>query len=419
MGGDYSAWRLLHRGWGLGGAWKPAWSKADPKKHYEVVIVGGGGHGLATAYYLAKNHGLHDVLVLEAGWLGGGNTGRNTTIIRSDYFLEASGALKEFALELWEGLSQELNYNLMVSQRGYVDLAHSDGELEAFTLRANAMLLRGSDAAILDRQALKERVPPLNLDPKARFPIVGALLQERGGTLRHDAVAWAYARAASRLGVDIIEQCPVTGFEQSGNRIAAVTTAPGTIGADNVVVSVAGQSSQVAKMAGFRLPLQSIPVQAFVSEPVKPALDVVVNFNAGLAYVGQTDKGELVMGGATEGYPGYRAMGGQAAIEHTAARIIEMFPFTAKMRLMRQWGGIADIPMDGNAIMGATPVDNLTLNAGWGYAGFKATPAVGWTIAQTVAQGRAHPLIAPFALDRFESGALIDDAGAGPAPWLH
>ncbi len=357
--------------------------------------------------------------MLESGWLGGGNTGRNTTIVRSDYFLDASADLKEFALHLWEGLSQELNYNLMVSQRGYVDLAHSDGEMESFILRANAMRLRGSDAEILDRRTLGKRVPQLNLDGATRYPIVGALAQERGGTVRHDAVAWGYARGASQRGVDIVEQCPVTGIEVDGERVKSVITPKGRISTRNVLISVAGHSSVVAGMAGVTLPLESLAVQAFVSEPVKPALDVVVNYNAGLAYVSQTDKGELVMGGAIDPYNSYASHGGFRRIEDVVERAIAMFPFISKMRLMRQWGGIADIPMDGNAIVGTGPVEGLYLNAGWGYAGFKATPAVGWTMAQTIASGETHPLLTPFSLERFETGGLIDDAGAGPRPYAH
>ncbi len=415
----YSLGGLIRRAVTGDTSWPPAWRKASPRASYDVVIIGGGAHGLAIAYNLARRHGIRDVLVIERGWIGGGNTARNTTIIRSDYFLQASGDLKESALKLWEGLSRELNYNLMVSQRGYVDLAHSDGELEAFTLRANAMRLRGTDASILDRGALARRVPQLDLSPDARFPVAGALVQERGGTVRHDAVAWGYARAASALGVDIVEGSAVTGIEVTNGRFTGVQITGGRIAAGRAVIAVAGHSSEVARMAGIDLPLESIAVQAFVTEPVKPVLDVVVNYNAGLCYVSQTDKGEVVIGGGTEGYNSYAARGSFARIEDAARRGIAMFPFLSKMRLMRQWGGTADIAMDGNAIMGESPVEGLWLNAGWGYAGFKATPAVGRAIAASLANGRADPLIAPFALEQFATGALIDDAGAGPRPYAH
>lgn len=416
----YSLAGLLTKAASRSASWAPAWRKGASRKSYDVVIVGGGGHGLATAYYLAKNHGITNVLVIEKGWIGGGNTARNTTIIRSDYFLEASGRFKEFSLKLWEGLSQELNFNQMVSQRGYVDLAHSDGDLEMYTARANAMRLRGVEASVLNREELQKRVPQINLENDMRYPITGALVQERGGTARHDAVAWGYARAASALGVDILEQSEVTGFGTAGDKIESVITVDGEFQAGAVAISAAGHSSEVARLAGIELPLESIAIQAFVTEPLKPVLDTVVSFNMfPFCYLSQTDKGEIVIGGTTEAYNSYASRGSFSRIEEATARCIAMFPFLSKLRLMRQWGGIVDTPIDGNAILGKSPIDNLYLNAGWSYSGFKATPAAGWTLADTIANDKPHPLLAPFSLERYETGALLDDAGAGPHPYAH
>ena len=386
---------------------------------YDIVIIGAGGHGLATAYYLAKNHGLSNVLLLDSGWIGGGNTARNTTIVRSDYLLQSSFALKNFALQLWDGLSQQLNFNLMYSPRGYVDLAHSDAELEHFMLRANAMRLGGAEASILSRRQIVDKIPAISLSENARFPVCGALFQPQGGVVRHDAVAWGFARGASSSGIHIQQNCPVTGFKIENDRVTGVQTPRGEIGAGKVLISAAGASSQLANLAGITLPLELINVQAFVTEPVKPVLDSVVNYNAGLSYISQSDKGELVLGGATDGYMSQARRGSFARIEDTLARAKQIFPFISNLRLMRHWSGTADIPMDGNAIVGSTPVGNLFLNCGWGYAGFKATPALGWSMAELLAQDSVPELLKPFSLERFASGALIDDAGIGPYPWLH
>nr|WP_309503686.1 FAD-dependent oxidoreductase [uncultured Roseovarius sp.] len=399
--------------------WPRILPDCDLRPSYDIVIIGGGGHGLATAYYLATKHEFSNVAVFESGWLGGGNTARNTAIVRSDYLLDASFGLKHLALDLWADLSQELNFNLMYSPRGYVDLAHSDGELEQFILRANAMNLRGAKADILDLDALKTRVPQLALGDDDRFPIAGALVQERGGVVRHDAVAWGFARKAAAAGVHIFQNCPVTGFDIREGQLAGIQTALGNVDCGQAMISVAGASAKLANLAGFQLPVTPVNVQAFVTEPVKPVLDCVVNYNAGLSYVSQTDKGELVLGGATDGIHSTARRGTFNAIEDTLARATQMFPFLTRLRLMRHWSGTADMTMDGNAIVGDTPVGGLKINAGWGYAGFKATPAVGHEMAALLAGGQTTDLLKPFSLDRFETGALIDDAGIGPYPWLH
>jgi sarcosine oxidase subunit beta len=399
--------------------WPPIVAPAQLKKGYDVIVIGAGGHGLASAHYLAANHGIKNVLVLDSGWIGGGNTARNTTIVRSDYLLQPSFALKNFALQLWARLSQELNFNLMYSPRGYLDLAHSDGELEHFMLRANAMRLGGTEVSILNRNEIAAREPVIDLDRNARYPVSGALFQPDGGVVRHDAVAWGFARSASARGIHIQQNCPVTGLMVKANRITGVSTPLGEFHTDKLLISAAGASASLARMAGIRLPLEMINVQAFVTEPVKPVLDSVVNYNAGLSYISQSDKGELVLGGATDGYLSQARRGSFARIEDTLARALQIFPFLSSLRLMRHWSGSADIPMDGNAIVGATPVDGLYINCGWGYAGFKATPAVGWCMAELLAGDSVPELLQPFAPDRFASGALIDDAGIGPYPWRH
>jgi len=415
----YSVFSLIRDG--LSGARRlsPILQHSNPKKKYDIIVIGAGGHGLACAHYLTRNHNINDIAVLDSGWIGGGNTGRNTSIVRSDYLLSASFDLKNFSLQLWKKLSQELNYNVMYSPRGYIDLAHSDSELEDFICRANAMTLAGAKAEILSPEEIEYLEPAISLHTKARFPVCGALYQPDGGLVRHDAVAWGFARSASKAGVDIVQNCAVSEFGIRDNRVIWVETDKGRILCDKVLISAAGQSASLAHIAGFELPMEMINVQAFVSEPVKPVLKRVVNYNAGLSYISQTDKGELVMGGASDGYPSFARRGSFARIEDTVVRAMEIFPFVSKLRLMRHWSGTADIPMDGNAIVGQTPIRNLYMNCGWGYAGFKATPAVGWTMAELIATGRVPDLLRPFSLDRFDEGALIDDSGIGPYPWLH
>jgi sarcosine oxidase subunit beta len=399
-----------HLGWNRNFGGRPL------RKRYDVVIVGGGGHGLATAYYLAKNHGITDVVVLESGWLGGGNTGRNTTMIRSDYLLPPNSDLKEFSLKLWEGLSEELNFNVMVSQRGYLDLACSEGELESLLPRANSIRLRGIDCELLDLNGVREICPELYVGRNTRYPIHGALYQARGGIARHDAVAWGYARGAHNFGVGIFENCAVNDFIINDNRVGGVKTAQGEVLAGQVLVSVAGSSSLLAATAGFTLPLETLPAQAFVSESLKPVINQVINFNHGWAFINQSDKGELVMGGHIEPYNGYAQRGGFDRIENTVSRLITMFPFLSRVRIMRSWAGKVDISMDYSPILGPTPVDGLLFNCGWGYGGFKATPASGWLMADSIAHGRMHPLSQPFALSRFRDGSVVDEGGGGPYP---
>jgi methylglutamate dehydrogenase subunit A len=399
--------------------WPQAWRNPEPKNNYDVIIIGGGGHGLATAYYLAKEHGVTNVAVLEKGWIGGGNTGRNTTIVRSNYLLDDNARFYEHAMKLWEGLSHDLNFNVMLSQRGVINLGHSRAQMEAFTRRGNAMRLNGIDAELLTREEIEKKVPGLDCSDNTRFPVLGGLMQPRGGTARHDAVAWGYARAADMRGVDIIQNCEVTGFLRDGGSICGVETTRGTIRANKVGMAVAGNTSKVGDMAGLRLPIESHLLQAMVTEPVKPVLDTVVTFGAGHFYISQTDKGELVFGGDLEGYNSYAQRGNLPIVSHVAACAVTLFPAYKRLRLMRTWGGIMDMTMDGSPIIAKTPLDGLYLNGGWCYGGFKATPASGWVFAHTIANDQPHALNEGFSLNRFESGAVLDEKGGGPVPGVH
>ena len=390
--------------------WSPAWRKAEPQAAYDIVIVGGGGHGLATAYYLAREFGEKKVAVLEKGWLGGGNTGRNTTIVRSNYLQDESAALYDHAVQLWAGLSRELNYNVMYSPRGLLHLAHNEHDLREISRRGHANWLNGIDAEFLSPAEVQQWVPPIRID--GRYPVLGALLQRRGGTARHDAVAWGYARAADRLGVDIVENCEVTGIEVEGGRVKGLQTSRGRIGAGKVGLVTAGHSSVLAEMAGFRLPLASVPLQAMVSEPIKPVLDVVVMSGSVHVYVSQSDKGELVIGGGTDSHASYSQRGSYDMIEEMAGPLLEMFPAFSRLRMLRQWGGIVDVTADRSPIIGASPVAGLYLNCGWGTGGFKSIPVGGWLLAHLMATGQHDPLSQPFDLTRFPTGRLIDEGAA-------
>ena len=392
--------------------WKPFWRDATPKQKYAAIIIGGGGHGLATAYYLAKNHGITNVAVLEKGWIGGGNTGRNTTIIRSNYLWNESGALYEHALKLWEGLNDDLNINLMFSQRGVINLAHNQADVRESIRRVEANRLNGIDGEWLTPEQVKEFCPIIDISRSARYPVLGATLQRRAGTARHDTVAWGFARAADDLGVDIIQNCEVTGILREGGRVTGVRTTRGTIMAEKIGVVAAGHTSVVAAMADIRLPLQSHPLQALVSEPIKPIHPCVVMSNAVHVYLSQSDKGELVIGAGIDTFNSYSQRGSFHVIEHQMAALIELFPIFSRVRMLRTWGGIVDVCPDASPIVSKTPVKGLFLNCGWGTGGFKATPGSGWVFAHTIATGEPHPLNAAFALERFTSGALIDEHGA-------
>ncbi len=415
---SYSGFRVIkealigHRGWG------PAWRTPEPKTEYDYIIIGGGGHGLATAHYLAKEFGQSRIAVIEKGWIGGGNVGRNTTIIRSNYLLDGNEPFYEMSLQLWEGLEQDLNYNAMVSQRGILNLIHSDAQRDAFTRRGNAMMLNGADADLMTTEQIQKRYPFLNVN-NARFPIKGGLAQHRGGTVRHDAVAWGYARAADRRGVDIIQNCEVTGFRIENGKCLGVETSRGFIGAKKVAACVAGSSGRLMEKAGMRLPIESHVLQAFVSEGLKPVLPGVITFGAGHFYCSQSDKGGLVFGGDIDGYNSYAQRGNLPVVEDVCEGGMAIFPMLGRVRLLRMWGGIMDMSMDGSPIIDRTHIDGLYFNGGWCYGGFKATPASGFAYAHLLATDRPHDTATAYRFDRFEKGLMIDEKGMGNQPNLH
>ncbi|WP_010187718.1 sarcosine oxidase subunit beta family protein [Sphingomonas sp. PAMC 26605] len=414
----YSALALLKAGLNGQRGWERAWRDPEPRKHYDVVIIGGGGHGLATAYYLAKVHGIRNVAVLEKGWIGGGNTGRNTTIVRSNYRLKPLHDLFDFALDLWDGMSDALNFNVMFSPRGALFLGHSDSDMTQLAQRGDALRCDGIDAELLTRDQVGTLVPLLDLSPGARFPVQGGLIQRRGGTARHDAVAWGYARAADALGVDVIQCCEVTGFTMGAGRVTGVETTRGAIGAGRVGICVAGNSGPVAALAGLKLPIEAQTLQAFVTEPVKPMIDTVIMSQSLHCYISQSDKGGIVLGGDPDQFPSYAQRGLAPRLEKAAAEAIALVPALSRLRMVRCWSGTTDMSFDGSPIIAPLPAGNLYLNGGWCYGGFKATPASGWCYAHLLATGASHPLAAPFTLDRFAHGATIDEAGVGVMPQL-
>ncbi len=415
----YSALDIVRHAFSGNRHWKPVWREPQPKAHYDVIIVGGGGHGLSTAYYLAKEFGITNIAVLEKGYIGSGNVGRNTTIIRSNYLLEGNEPFYEFSMKLWEGLEQDFNYNAMVSQRGVINLFHSDGQRDAYARRGNAMMMHGVDAELLDRDAVKKSMPYLNFD-HARFPIMGGLLQKRGGTARHDAVAWGYARGADQRGVDLIQHCEVSGIRRDETgRVLGVETSKGFIGCNKLALATAGHTSVTGQMAGLRLPIETHVLQAFVSEGLKPVIHNVITYGAGHFYISQSDKGGLVFGADIDYYSSYAQRGNLAMVESTIEEGVSLIPGLSRVKVLRAWGGVMDMSMDGSPIIDKTPIDNLYLNCGWCYGGFKATPASGFCFAHLIARDEPHYTARFLRLDRFERGLAIDEGGKGPQPNLH
>ncbi|MDF1727007.1 MAG: sarcosine oxidase subunit beta family protein [Sulfitobacter sp.] len=415
----FSGWRVLREGLSGNRGWAPHWRDPEPKKEYDVIIIGGGGHGLSTAYYLAKNHGITNVAVLEKGYLGGGNVGRNTTIVRANYGMPGNSEFYSHSLKLWEGMEQDLNYNTMMSQRGIINLFHSDGQRDAFARRGNQMLSQGDDAELLDREGVRHLLPYLDFD-NLRFPIYGGLLHRRGGTARHDAVAWGYARGADQRGVDLIQQCEVTGIDIENGQVRGVQTTRGAIRAKKVGIVVAGRSGQVAAMAGMRLPIESHVLQAFVTEGLKPVIDHVISFGMGHFYISQSDKGGLVFGGDLDFYASYAQRGNMPMMEHVMEAGMTLMPMIGKARVLRSWGGIMDMTPDGSPIIDKTETEGLFVNCGWCYGGFKAVPGSGYSFAHLMAEGRHHEPAAGFRLDRFRTGrGLMDEETTGSQHNLH
>ena len=414
----YSGLQVITQGLFGNKGWKPVWRNPDPKPEYDAIIIGGGGHGLATAFYLAKNHGMTNIAVLEKGYLGGGNIGRNTTIVRANYFMPGNSEFYSYSMKLWEGMEAALNYNVMHSQRGQMVLFHSDGQRDVAARRGNAMINQGDDAELLDRDSVRKMLPYLDYE-QTRFPIYGGLWHGRGGTARHDAVAWGYARAADQRGVDLVQNCEVTGIAIENGVVRGVQTTRGAIRAKKVGIIVAGRSGQVAALAGLRLPVESHVLQAFVTEGLKPVIDTVISFGMGHFYISQSDKGGLVFGGDLDFYASYAARGNLPMAEHVMEAGMTLMPMIGRARVVRSWGGIMDMTPDGSPIIDKTPTEGLFIDCGWNYGGFKAVPASGWCMAHLMATGESHAVARRFRLNRFATGHLLDEEGTGSQHNLH